>query len=200
MLPGPGTFPSRDGNPGRPLCHGLPHGQHEEPSRLQARRWHLYLCKNKHVIVIGGGDTELTASARPCATVAPPWSTSKSCPSLRRVVPMATLAEWPRIFRVDYGHEEAAKRFGDDPRVYAISGKRFIDNGNGHVSALETIEVQWVNGRPEEVPGRRKFGPRILFCCPWAFSGPRPRWERRCALGLTLAQTSPRNMPVPHGP
>ena len=35
--------------------------------------------------------------------------------------------EWPRIFRVDYGHEEAAKRFGEDPRVYAISGKRFIE-------------------------------------------------------------------------
>ena len=79
------------------------------------------------------------------------------------------LAEWPRIFRVDYGHEEAAKRFGDDPRVYAISGKRFIDNGNGHVSALETIEVQWVNGRPEEVPGTEKIWPADLVLLSMGF-------------------------------
>ena len=39
----PRTFPSRTGS-GRPLCHGLPHGQHEEPL-TQARRWHLSLPK-----------------------------------------------------------------------------------------------------------------------------------------------------------
>ena len=130
-------------------------------------------AKNKHVIVIGGGDTGTdcigTSLRHGCASLVnfeimpePPEGRADGNP----------WPEWPRIFRVDYGHEEAAKRFGDDPRVYAISGKRVIDNGNGHVSALETIEVQWVNGRPEEVPGTEKIWPADLVLLSMGFLGP----------------------------
>ena len=33
---------------------------------------------------------------------------------------------WPRIFRVDYGHEEVKIRFGKDPRIFSILSKVFI--------------------------------------------------------------------------
>ena len=130
-------------------------------------------AKDKHVIVIGGGDTGTdcigTSLRHGCTSLVnfeimpqPPEGRADGNP----------WPEWPRIFRVDYGHEEAAKRFGEDPRVYAISGKRFIDNGHGHVSALETIEVQWVNGRPEEIPGTEKIWPADLVLLSMGFLGP----------------------------
>jgi len=37
--------------------------------------------------------------------------------------------QWPRIFRVDYGHAEAKYRFGADPREYNVLTKRFIGDG-----------------------------------------------------------------------
>lgn len=31
--------------------------------------------------------------------------------------------QWPRTYRVDYGHTEVAAHFGQDPREYCISTK-----------------------------------------------------------------------------
>ena len=28
--------------------------------------------------------------------------------------------QWPKIFRVDYGHEEVKHKFGDDPRNFCV--------------------------------------------------------------------------------
>ena len=39
--------------------------------------------------------------------------------------------DWPLIKRTDYGHEEAARRFGVDPRRYALMTTAFVDNGQG---------------------------------------------------------------------
>ncbi len=47
---------------------------------------------------------------------------------------------WPRIFRIDYGHAEAAQKFGKDPRRYNVMSKRFILN-EGHVVGLEIVQV-----------------------------------------------------------
>lgn len=41
---------------------------------------------------------------------------------------------WPRVFRVDYGHAEAALLQGADPRRYCVLSKRFIHNDGGHVT------------------------------------------------------------------
>ena len=40
---------------------------------------------------------------------------------------------WPRIFRIDYGHAEAAAQYGADPRRYCVMSKRFISDGAGNV-------------------------------------------------------------------
>ena len=101
-------------------------------------------AKNKHVIVIGGGDTGTDCIGT---------SLRHGCASLVNFEIMPEPPEagrWPGPMASDLpgglrprGSGEALRRRSE---VYAISNKRFIDNGNGHVSALETIEVQWVNG------------------------------------------------------
>ena len=48
---------------------------------------------------------------------------------------------WPRIFRVDYGHAEAAQRYGSDPRRYNVMSKRFITAPDGRVTGLEVKQV-----------------------------------------------------------
>ena len=72
-------------------------------------------AKGKKVIVIGGGDTGTdcigTSLRHGCESLVnfellpQPLGTSRQQP----------VALWPRIYRVDYGHSEAANRFGDDP-------------------------------------------------------------------------------------
>ena len=51
--------------------------------------------------------------------------------------------QWPRIYRIDYGHEEANLKWKKDPRIYGISTKEFVINENGHVMAINTIRVKW---------------------------------------------------------
>ena len=65
--------------------------------------------------------------------------------------------QWPKVYKLDYGQEEAAAVFGDDPREYLIQTKKFVGDDHGHVKELHTVRVEWVkdNGRPipREVPG-----------------------------------------------
>lgn len=51
--------------------------------------------------------------------------------------------QWPRIFGVDYGHQEAAAKFGKDPRSYEVLTKRFFGDENGIVKGLEVVRVHW---------------------------------------------------------
>ena len=78
---------------------------------------------------------------------------------------------WPKIFRVDYGHEEAAKRFGADPRVYSISGKSF-DGTDGRLTGMRTIEVKFVGPKLEEVPNTEKVWKADLILLAMGFLGP----------------------------
>lgn len=130
-------------------------------------------AKGKNVIVIGGGDTGTdcigTSLRHGCKSLVnfeimprPPQGRADDNP----------WPEWPRIFRVDYGHEEAAHAFGADPRVYCISGKAFIDNGNGHVKGIRTVEVEWSEGGPKEIPGTEKVWDADLVCLAMGFLGP----------------------------
>ena len=35
--------------------------------------------------------------------------------------------------RVDYGHAEAAHKYGSDPRKYNVMSKKFVTDDQGHV-------------------------------------------------------------------
>ena len=38
--------------------------------------------------------------------------------------------QWPRIYRVDYGHSEVKTHMGKDPREYCVMSNEFVDDGS----------------------------------------------------------------------
>jgi len=106
-----------------------------------------FSATGRDVIVIGGGDTGTdcigTAIRQGAKSLVnfelmsqPPVDRSENNP----------WPQWPTIFRVDYGHEEAASVFGQDPRHYQLLTKAFIKDDNGNVSGLKTINVEFEDG------------------------------------------------------
>jgi len=87
--------------------------------------------------------------------------------------------QWPRIFRVDYGHQEAAAKFGLDPRSYEVLTKRFIGDENGAVKGLEVVRVRWekdAGGKFQfkEVEGSEEIIEADLVLLAMGFLGPEP--------------------------
>jgi glutamate synthase (NADPH/NADH) small chain len=135
-------------------------------------------ARYKDVIVIGGGDTGTdcvgTSLRHGCRSVAQLEILDRP-PDTRQ--PDNPWPEWPKVFKVDYGQEEAHAIYGSDPRIYDITAKRFIGDENGAVTAVETVRVEWVvgaNGRmgPREIPGTEKTLPAQLVLLAMGFLGP----------------------------
>jgi len=133
-------------------------------------------AENKHVVVIGGGDTGTdcigTSLRHGCKSVVnfelmptPPEARAENNP----------WPAWPHIYRVDYGHEEASKVQGEDPRTYCVLSKGFSGT-DGNVSSVTTIEVKWQNkdGKwdMQEVAGSEKTWPADLVLLAMGFTGP----------------------------
>ena len=135
-------------------------------------------AKGKRVIVIGGGDTGTdcigTSIRHGCAALVnfellprPPASRAPDNP----------WPEWPVIFRVDYGHQEAAAKFGKDPREYRVLSKRFLDDGDGNVAGVETVRVEWTKDdagkwQMSEVPRSEQIFEADLVFLAMGFLGP----------------------------
>jgi len=132
----------------------------------------------KHVIVIGGGDTGTdcvgTAMRHQCKSLTQ-FEILARPPDVRQVD--NPWPEWPKIYRLDYGQEEAQARFGADPRTYLIQTEKFVGDANGHVKELHAIDVEWAksdNGAffPKKVPGTEKVWPADLVLLAMGFLGP----------------------------
>ena len=130
-------------------------------------------AKDKNVIVIGGGDTGTdcigTSLRHGCKSLVnfelfpqPPQDRAANNP----------WPTWPKIFRVDYGHEEARVRQGEDPRVYSVSSLCFIGDNNGQLTGVRTVEVVMKDGKFENVPGTEKDWPADLVFLAMGFLGP----------------------------
>jgi NAD(P)H-dependent glutamate synthase small subunit len=143
-------------------------------------------AKDKRVIVIGGGDTGTdcigTSLRHGCKSLVnfeimprPPVDRSDNNP----------WPTWPLIFRVDYGHEEAAAKFGNDPRVYSISGKEFVRDDEGTLLGINTVEV---DKNFQEIPGTTQFWEADLILLSMGFLGPEHYVSE--GLGLELDQRS----------
>jgi glutamate synthase (NADPH/NADH) small chain len=135
-------------------------------------------AKGKHVVVIGGGDT---------GTDCVGTSLRHGCKSLVQFEIMARppderagdnpWPQWPRVYKMDYGQEEAAALFGGDPRAYRIVTKRFEGDAQGNVKALHTVQIEWVKGEGgrvtmKEIPGSEKVWPADLVLLAMGFLGP----------------------------
>lgn len=157
-------------------------------------------AKGKKVVVIGGGDTGCdcigTSLRHGCTQLVnfelmgqPPESRAADNP----------WPQWPRIFRTDYGHEEAAEKFGSDPRTYCILSKEFIDDGKGNVRGIKTVRVEWANegGRMtmKEIPGSESVVEADLVLLAMGFLGPESYVSE--VLGIELDPRS--NYKAEHG-
>jgi hypothetical protein len=114
------------------------------------------------VIVIGGGDTGTdcvgTSMRHGCKTVTQIEILPK--PPMERAADNPW-PEWPKVYKMDYGQEEAAAKFGADPRVYLTTVKKFIGDAAGNVQSLVTVEIKWERNDkgqfiPKEQPGTEK--------------------------------------------
>ncbi|WAR06760.1 GLT1-like protein [Mya arenaria] len=84
---------------------------------------------------------------------------------------------FPRVFKMDYGHEEVELKYGRDPRIFNIGSKEFLDDGKGHVCGIKTHLVEWTKdatGRWEmqEVPGSEKVYKADMVLLAMGFLGP----------------------------
>jgi NAD(P)H-dependent glutamate synthase small subunit len=130
-------------------------------------------AKDKDVIVIGGGDTGTdcigTSLRHGCRSLVN-FELFPKPPEVRG--PDNPWPTWPRIFRTDYGHQEAAERFGSDPRVYAISSTEFFGDEAGNLKGVRTVDVTLKDGRFENVPGSEREWPAGLVLLSMGFLGP----------------------------
>lgn len=136
-------------------------------------------AKDKHVVVIGGGDTGTdcvaTAIRQGCSSV-----------TQLEILPQLPLTrqqdnpwpEWPKVQKTDYGQAEAAELFGRDPRRFETSTKSLLGNERGQVTGVHTVRVEWkqIDGRrvPAEVAGSERVIPADLVLLALGFAGPEP--------------------------
>lgn len=131
-------------------------------------------AKGKHVVIIGGGDT-----GTDCAATA----TRQGAASVTQLEITAALPdqrgannpwpEYPFVKKVDYGQQEAAAVYGDDPRKYLMSTEKFIGDENGNVKELQVVEVEWVPGKgPVGKPETRHTIPADIVIIAMGFLGP----------------------------
>jgi glutamate synthase (NADPH/NADH) small chain len=136
-------------------------------------------AKDRHVVVIGGGDTgtdcvgtairhgarsvvQLEIMPRPPDERAPdnPWP------------------QWPKVYKLDYGQEEAKALWGADPRQYAVQTTRFCGDGEGRVKELHLVGIEWLkapDGRPRgprPIEGTERSLPADLVLLALGFTGP----------------------------
>jgi len=132
----------------------------------------------KDVVVIGGGDTGTdcvgTSLRHGCKSLVqleimsqPPLDRAKDNP----------WPEWPKTLKVDYGQEEAAAKFGADPRVYLTTATKFEGDAHGHVKGVHTVQVEWARNdkgqlAPRNGPGTEKVLPAQLVLLAMGFLGP----------------------------
>ena len=130
-------------------------------------------AKGKDVIVIGGGDTGTdcigTALRQGAKSIVnfelmgkPPEDRADNNPW-----PL-----WPLIYRVDYGHAEAAQVFGEDPRQYHLMTKSFIKDDAGKVTGLITVNVDFKDGQLIEITGSEKTWESQLVLLSMGFVSP----------------------------
>jgi len=155
----------------------------------------------KDVVIVGGGDTGTdcvaTAMRQGCRSLTqleilprPPNDRAAHNP----------WPEWPKVYKLDYGQEEAAARFGVDPRSYLTTVKRFLAGTDGALAGVETVAVRWqknASGQmlPVEEAGSERTVPAQLALLALGFLGP----EQALLNQLGAAVDSRGNVRAEHG-
>jgi len=162
-------------------------------------RWtdELISAEGKNVIVIGGGDTGTDCIGT---------SLRQFCKSLVNLELMPRNPDsrdihnnawplFPKVHKIDYGHEESASTFGNDPRMYSVMTKGLLDDGKGNVKGLVIANVEHKDGKLVEIPGTEQTLPADLVLLAMGFVGP-----EEILIDAFRLQTDPRgNIRAPYG-
>ncbi len=120
---------------------------------------------NKHVVIIGGGDTGsdcVGTSNRHGARSVTQFELLPMPPDVERnpVWPF-----WPTRLRTSSSHEEGVNR------DWSVATKEFIGSNN-RVTALRAVRLEWKDGKPHEVPGSQIDMPADLVLLAMGFVSP----------------------------
>ncbi|EPE08819.1 glutamate synthase [Ophiostoma piceae UAMH 11346] len=157
-------------------------------------------AKDKHVVVIGGGDTGndcIGTSLRHGAKSIVNFELLPQPPAER--AGDNPWPQWPRIYRVDYGHTEVRQHLGKDPREYCIMSSSFVDDGSGKVKGINTQRVEWTRSASggwdmKKIEGSEQFFPADLVLLAMGFLGPEDR-----VLGEEIEKDARKNVKTPAG-
>jgi glutamate synthase (NADPH/NADH) small chain len=155
----------------------------------------------KDVVIIGGGDTGTdcvgTSIRHGCKSLVqleimpkPPQERAANNP----------WPEWPKVYKMDYGQEEAAAMFGADPRTYLTTTTKFEGDENGNVKAVHITQVEWTKNDkgqfiPQPIPGTEKVLPAQLVLLAMGFLGP----EQPLLDSLGIERDPRSNIKAAHG-
>ncbi len=114
-------------------------------------------AKDKHVIIIGGGDTGNDC----CGTSIRLGAASVTMLEMMPQPPVQRAEnnpwpQWPRVLKTDYGHQEAIALYGSDPRIYTTTVKEFIANKKGEVTKAVLVKLE---SKKDEKTGRMVMVP-----------------------------------------
>ena len=130
-------------------------------------------AKDKNVIVIGGGDTGTdcigTSLRHGCKSLVNLELFPKP-PDAR--APGNPWPLFPRTYKVDYGHEEAAQVQGSDPRTFSVDSINFEGDSEGRVTSLKTANVEMKDGEFRRIEGTEKIWAADLVLLAMGFLGP----------------------------
>ncbi|MGL5384923.1 MAG: glutamate synthase subunit beta [Serratia sp. (in: enterobacteria)] len=117
---------------------------------IRKNRKSLIDAKDKRVLVIGGGDT-----GNDCVGIA----LRQGCKEITQLEIMPRLPKtrpsnqpwplWPRVWKLDYGQEEALFQFNKDPRLYQSRVLAFL--GTDDVVKQAMIETQGEDGNSSSI-------------------------------------------------
>lgn len=129
-------------------------------------------CKDKNVVVIGGGDTGndcVGTALRHGAKSILQIEMMPKPPEER--LPNNPWPEWPKILKTDYGQEEAISLFGNDPRIYETTVEEFLKDAKGNLTGVKTVALKWEGRNMTKVPGSEKIVPADLVLIAAGFLG-----------------------------
>jgi len=157
-------------------------------------------AKDKNVVVIGGGDTGndcIGTSVRHGAKSVINFELLPQPPAER--ANDNPWPQWPRIYRVDYGHTEVKQHMGRDPREFCIMSQDFVGDDEGKVKGINTIRVEWTKSSSggwdmKKLEGSEEFFPAELVLLSMGFLGPEDR-----ALGDEIEKDQRKNVKTPAG-
>jgi glutamate synthase (NADPH) small chain len=115
--------------------------QNKRVSRSLDKNEEPILAKDKHVVIIGGGDTGSdcvgTSNRQEAKSITQFELLPKPPESRTTQMPWPT---YPMVLKISSSHEEGCER------QWAVNTKEFIGDGNGNLKALKIVDLEWKIG------------------------------------------------------